>query len=228
MTMQPPDPIDPTAVPPPVPPPSDAPPPAPPPVPPADFTRSAAPPVVSASAEPSSRARLSVGVQAGGGVVGFSSAQMRQLARPGGYWDARLVLDPKKVFGAELAYLGAVQPVDGAGGASATLLGNGAEGDLRVNIPVHTRGDIIVAPYALAGMGWMHYGLTGGSPDGLSLLASRDDILVFPVGAGLTVGRGHLYLDARFTYRFTALEDMAPGGGQLRTWNAGANVGVLF
>jgi hypothetical protein len=175
--------------------------------------------------------KLGIGLQGGGGVVGFSNSEMRQLAEHGGYWDARLAVGLKQIFAIELAYIGAVHPVDAPGlGSGANLVGNGAEGDLRINIPI-IQDRAFVAPYVLGGLGWMHYNVSGAPNDG-SMLASTDDIATIPVGAGITVGHGHLYLDARFVYRFTAYEDLvrAPdhGDNQLRQWTFGGSVGFLF
>jgi hypothetical protein len=159
-------------------------------------------------------------------VVDFTSSQLRQLTSPGGYWEARLALGLRQVFGFEVAYLGDAQSLS-APGTKGTLVGNGTEANLRVNLPMN-RGPVFIAPYALAGMGWMHYDLGSGTDQ----LAAKDDVLLFPMGAGITVGRDRMYLDARFVYRLTALEDLVrdpqSGDGQLGHWSAGAAVGMVF
>jgi hypothetical protein len=174
---------------------------------------------------------MGLGMQLGGGVAGFSSAQMRQLASTGGYWDARLGVGLKQLFAVELAYLGAAHSLSAGGvGGGAVLIGNGAEGDLRLNIPV-LRQRTFVTPYALAGLGWMHYQVAGSSNDG-TMVAGADDMAVIPIGAGLTIGRGQFYFDTRFVYRFTAFEDLVRdpdrAGAQLGQSTFGASLGVLF
>jgi hypothetical protein len=175
--------------------------------------------------------RVGVGLQLGGGVAGFLSAPMRQMANTGGYWDARLAVGLRQLFALEIAYLGAAHPLSAAGvGGGAALIGNGVESDLRLNIPM-LRSRTFVTSYALAGLGWMHYQVSGSSNDGTAV-AGRDDLAVIPVGAGLTIGRGQFYVDARFVYRFTAFEDLVRdperSGSQLGQSTFGASVGVMF
>jgi hypothetical protein len=173
--------------------------------------------------------RLGIGLQVGGGVAGFFNEQMRQVAVMGGYWDARLAVGLKQLFALEVAYVGEAHPLSAAGvGGGAALVGNGAEGDLRFNIPI-VRRRAFVTPYALAGLGWMHYQVTGASNDGTTL-ATADDMAVVPVGAGLTIGSGQFYVDTRFVYRFTAFENLVRDGSasQLGQSTLGASIGYLF
>jgi hypothetical protein len=156
---------------------------------------------------------------------------MRHMAEPGGYWDARMAVGLKQLFALELAYVGAIHPLGAPGvGNGAALLGNGAEGDLRLNIPLMKRRTFVTS-YALAGLGWMHYQVTGAATDG-TLLAGVDDIAIIPVGAGLTIGSGHFYIDARFVYRFAAFENLVRDpeatGSQLGQSTFGASAGILF
>jgi hypothetical protein len=111
-----------------------------------------------------------------------------------------------------------------------SLVGNGAEGNLRLNIPIIGRDGAYVLPYGIAGVGWQRYRIVNGDPTGM--LASGDDVLSFPVGGGLTIGYRHLFLDTRFTYRFTQYEDLIVANGQtrdqLRHWAFGGNFGYVF
>jgi hypothetical protein len=175
--------------------------------------------------------RLGLGVQGGGGVAGFSNRQMQALTDHGGYWEARVTAGLRQIFALEVAYLGAANPIGAEGvGTGASLVGHGGEADLRVNLPLVSE-ESFMAPYVLGGMGWMHYRVAGASNDG-TMLASADDIAVLPVGAGVTFGHGHLYLDARAVYRFTAHEDLVrtpdASSGQLRQWTVGGSVGFVF
>ena len=171
-------------------------------------------------------------LQVGGGIMNFSSAQMQQLTNTGGYWDVRLVMGLRRVFGAELAYLGTVNPVTAPGVQSGSaLLGNGAEGDLRLAVPLINAEGAYIIPYGLAGLGWEHYRIASGDTDG-AVLAKTDDVVTVPVGGGMTIGHRHLFLDTRFVYRFTQNEDLIAANGHanghLRQWTFGGNFGYVF
>jgi hypothetical protein len=173
-----------------------------------------------------------VAIQAGGGIMNFGSSQMQELTQTGGYWDARLVIGMRKVFGFELAYVGTVNPVTAPGVASgSSLVGNGAEGALRLNIPLVTREGAYVMPFGIVGMGWQHLRIVNGSTSG-QVLAKADDVVTVPVGGGFSIGYRHLFLDTRFVYRFTQYEDLIPANGrsndQLRQWSFGGNFGYVF
>jgi hypothetical protein len=171
-------------------------------------------------------------LQVGGGLMNFGSSRMQELTQTGGYWDARMLLGLRRVVGLELAYVGTMNPVIAPDmGPSASLVGHGAEGDLRINIPVIGAEGSYVVPYALAGLGWQHLQLRNADARGTAL-APSDDVVTIPVGGGVTLGHGHLYLDARFTYRFTQDEDLLAtnngGSNQLGQWTFGGNFGYLF
>jgi hypothetical protein len=168
----------------------------------------------------------------GGGIMSFGSPQMQSVTRTGGYWDARLVLGLRKFFAVELAYVGTANPVlPPAVETGGTLVGHGAEGDLRLNVPIIGREGAYLLPYGIVGLGWQRYRIINGDATG-DVLAAGDDVLSVPVGGGITIGYRHLYLDSRFTYRFTQYEDMIPGNtrgaDQLRHWSFGGNVGYVF
>ena len=163
--------------------------------------------------------------------MSFGSSQMQSLTRAGGYWDVRLVLGLRRVLAVELAYLGTANPVlPPAVETRGSLVDNGAEVNLRINIPFISRDGSYLLPYALAGVGWQHYRVV--NSDDTGMLARGDDLLSIPVGAGLTIGHRHLYLDTRFTYRFTQYEDLIPANGrtneELRHWAFGGNFGYVF
>jgi hypothetical protein len=173
-----------------------------------------------------------IALQVGGGIMGFTSEQMQSVTRAGGYWDARMVLGLRRVFALELAYVGTANPVlPPAVETRGTLVGNGAEGDIRINIPIIGQEGAYVIPYGLGGLGWQHFRLVN-SDSNDTVLARGDDVLSIPVGGGVTLGYRHLYFDARFTYRFTTYEDMLPQSGrtneQLRHWAFGGNFGYVF
>jgi hypothetical protein len=189
------------------------------------------PTVASRAPEPTYQAGPGIALQVGGGIMNFGSPQMQSVTRAGGYWDARVVLGLRTFLALELAYVGTANPVlPPAVETGGTLVGHGAEGDLRLNIPFLSRDGAYVLPYGLAGVGWQRYRITGG--DSTGVLAAGDDVLSVPVGGGLTIGYRHLYFDSRFTYRFTRYEDMIPGNqrgaDQLRHWAFGGNFGYVF
>jgi len=173
---------------------------------------------------------LGIGLQVGGGVDGFSSSVMPGLVRNGGYWDGRLIIGLRKLFSFELAYLGSAHPLVAPGiTGQANLVGHGAEGGLRINLPL-VRDDAFFSPYGMVGLGWMHYHVSGGANDG-TVLASNDSVETIPLGGGITIGHRHLYFDARVVYRLTSDEDLIrenPRSGQLRQWSFGGAFGYVF
>jgi hypothetical protein len=171
-----------------------------------------------------------VAMQAGGGLVGFTSPQMQQVSETGGYWEARVSAGMGQIGGVEAAYVGAVHALAAPGvGEGASLIGHGAEATFRLNVPIFNR-DAFIIPFGVVGLGWMHYRLDGDT-DG-TFLARKDDIAMFPVGGGLTIGHRHLFLETRLIYRFTEYDDLmqSDGAGRngLRQWNFGANFGYVF
>jgi hypothetical protein len=190
------------------------------------------PAVAARAPEPRYDAGPGIALQVGGGIMSFGSPQMQEVTRAGGYWDARLVLGLRSMLAVELAYVGTANALlPPAVETRGTLVGNGAEGNLRVNIPIIGRDGAYVLPYGIAGLGWQRYRIVNGDSTG-AVLAAGDDVLSIPVGGGVTLGYRHLYFDSRFTYRFIQREDMLPGstGGtdQLRHWSFGGNFGYVF
>lgn len=190
------------------------------------------PAVARRARDPRDGAGAGAALQAGGGIMNFGSSQMQELTSAGGYWDVRLVLGMTRMFGFEAAYVGTANAVTAPGvvGGS-SLVGNGAEGALRLNIPIVTRDGAYFIPFGVAGMGWQHYRIVNGTTTGAAL-APDDDVLTIPVGGGLTIGYRQLYLDTRFTYRFTQFENLIAGSertnDQLRQWTFGGNFGYAF
>ncbi len=191
-----------------------------------------APPMVSAPARPwAPPPGPGISIQGGGGVVDFARAQMQVLTRTGGYWDARLVVGTRRVFAIETAYIGSAHPMMATElSNNATLIGNGAEGLMRVNLPLYVD-HAFITPFVIAGLGWMHYAVNGADVMG-ETMANSDDVAVVPVGGGLSIGQGHLFFEARFAYRFTYFNDLlgqvSPREDNLRNWTLGANVGYVF
>jgi hypothetical protein len=186
-----------------------------------------------AAAEPQPTAvqRMGVGISVGGGVSNFIDKGARNVTDPAGTWDARLIFGTHLPVALEAAYVGAAQSIDAAGlDRDAVLVGNGFEGSLRLQLPGY-----VVQPYALVGIGWMHYQLTN---EGINTSAIRnsDDLLTVPMGLGLAVMLpvGAMF-DVRGVYRpvfnDSLLNDFYSGTGtshDLHTWGVSANLGWSF
>lgn len=168
-------------------------------------------------------------ITAGGGVLGFAKSATRDLTDTvGGNYTARLAIGTRSPIAVELGYIGSAMGVESLGVSdNAVLLGNGAEGALRVNLGAAT-----VQPYVHGGAAWRHYSLTN-SDFNASDLNDSDNVIEFPVGAGVALHAGGLVLDARGAYRFTTNNDLlrsAAGdtSGSLNLWEATIKAGVEF
>jgi hypothetical protein len=161
----------------------------------------------------------------GGGVTDFRDSAVRDRFGTGATWDARLGIGSRFYVGGELAYVGSNRSGTGAG---PDLTANGAEGVLRLQYPA-TAGSWLIEPFVFGGFGWSHLSLSHAPAAGLD---SSDDVGVVPFGGGITVGRGHFLLDARFTYRQNLDEDLRlavnEGPAKLSQWAVGASVGYEF
>lgn len=170
-------------------------------------------------------ARYGLDVSAGGGFVQFVDPAMRGFATVGSGWEARLGLGTRTLFAVEAAYVGSLHAIDALGlDASADLLGTGFESNVRLNMRAGA-----VQPYVLAGVGWTHYRLVD-SDANTSDVADSDDVAMLPFGAGVTLRRGALTLDARAVYRATTAVDLLAGApeGSLATWSGTLRVGLEY
>lgn len=175
---------------------------------------------------------MGVGVSLGGAVVGFTDGAVRDYTSVGGGWQARVLVGTESRIGVEAAYVGSANGLqlvgDPSGDSGGTLLANGAEAGVRVNL-LRTR----LRPYVSAGLGWKHYEVTRADARTSSLFAS-DNVAEVPLGVGLGYHGGPWLGDLRATYRPTfddELMDTALGGddgGDLGTWNAAFNLGYAF
>ena len=112
--------------------------------------------------------------------------------------------------------------------SDALLMSNGAEGALRINIPIVNQASL-VEPFGFVGAGWSRYHVSR-SPTNTSSVAGSDDILAVPYGAGLAFGYAGFMADARFTYRSTFYNDLlrtSGSSGRLDSWSAGGQVGFI-
>ena len=172
---------------------------------------------------------VGTGILIGGGVQDFSRSNIRGMTDAGGFWSARLVAGTREYVGLEAAYVGSAQSITALGLSNdAVLVSNGVEGALRINIPIVSSGGGLVEPFAFGGVGWSRYHIAR-SATNTSDLASNDDLLAIPYGAGIAFASHGFMADARFTYRSTFYNDLlSTTGGALDSWSAGAQLGFEF
>jgi hypothetical protein len=174
--------------------------------------------------------RTGAAVMLGGGFEDFTNSSIRSMTGGGGSWTARVVGGTRQAVGIEAAYVGAARNINGFGlGDGARLVSNGVEGAVRANVPIETGGRGLLLPFAFVGLGWQHYSLMNGPAVNVSAVSGSDDVMSLPYGAGLEYSYGMFIADARFTYRYTFMNDlMRTGGGRLSTYGVTAQVGVEF
>ena len=172
--------------------------------------------------------RLGTGVLVGGGFEDFTNNNLRSMTGTGGNWTARVLAGTRQFVGLEAAYVGSARSIDALGlQSSALLVGNGVEGNVRLNVPVVMRRAQLLEPFAYAGLGWSRYQVTNTNTV-TSDLARDDDIMAVPVGGGLEYAIGRFMADARFNYRATYYNDLMRSGGNLNSWGFSTQVGFSF
>jgi hypothetical protein len=165
-------------------------------------------------------------VELGGGVTDFSGSTARGLTSTGGSWNLRLALGTRSILGMEAAYVGSAQNITVAGlDPNAALLGNGAEGVLRLNAPLVYRGGL-VEPFGFGGAGWTHYNIVNDNFN-MSGIREKDNVITVPFGGGIAASFAGFIFDARFTYRVLFDQDLF-GNANMDNWNVSANIGSEF
>jgi hypothetical protein len=174
------------------------------------------------------RTPIGVGVLVGGGFQDFSNGTLRSMTGNGGYWNARAVVGTRQLVGFEAAYVGDARSIAGLGlSGDSRLMSNGLEGALRLNLPL-AQGPSLLEPFAFVGLGWAHYQVSGNNA-ATSDVASSDDVMTVPYGAGLELAYRGLMADARFTYRQTYYNNLlGAGGGNLNNWGVGGLIGFEY
>ena len=182
---------------------------------------------------PPSRIGVSLGL--GGGVTNFTSSEMTSAVDVGGAYELRATFGTRLFLAGEVAYVGArrnvgLSGVSGAPGEAPHVFSNGVEGVLRAQYP-SLKGKWLLAPFAFGGLGYTHYGVDGVVAAG-SNLATSDDVLAVPFGAGVMAAWNGLVLEGRFTYRAIFDEDLvtrADGTAvSMDNWSAAALIGYEF
>lgn len=176
--------------------------------------------------------RYGVAFVLGGGVEGFTADSMRSNTNDGGNWNARAIFGTRDWVGFEASYLGSAQSINALGlQGDALLIGNGVQGNLRLNLTK----DAMVQPFAFAGAAWRHYNLQN---DGINTSAvnDTDDVLEIPMGVGLAYKFEGFMIDARGEFRAAAGEDLMPSlsgdandeRADMHRWGVNANIGYAF
>jgi len=173
----------------------------------------------------------------GGGVTSFTDKTARdRTSSAGGLWDLRVTLGSHIPLALDVSYLGSATNINGVlPGQSGTLIGTTVEGALRWNILPHLAWN----PYIFAGAGWQRYDVTQNNfMPALNGMNSMDNLVEFPMGAGLSFRTGGFVADLRGTFRATTDQnlifknltlsptsnDFAP----MHTWEASAALGYEF
>lgn len=172
---------------------------------------------------------------AGGGMSDFVGSTMRDNARVGANWDARLIFGTRSVLAFEGGYSGTYNLVttDRSLSGSSTgpyLTQQSVDGALRINLlPWY------VEPYIFGGVGYNHASLHNRDQNPELALRFRrdDDQLLVPAGGGLAAyfgDRSHLTLDARFTYRAVFFDDLLRTEPNARqdSYTVAGRIGYVF
>jgi len=185
-----------------------------------------------AQTTPPSRIGVSLGL--GGGVTDYTRTTMGDVSSVGGTWEVRTTVGTRRYLAGEAAYVGSrrnlnIAGVSGSPNESPHVFSHGLEALLRAQYPVFA-GDFIIEPFAFGGIGWSHLGV-----DGLvatSQVRDSNDLLVVPMGAGISAKWNRFVLEARFTYRSTFNDDLLVNSdgskASLSNWSTGALVGYEF
>ena len=175
-----------------------------------------------------SLAHLGIGLVVGGGAEGFTSNGLRNTTNDGGSWDVRAIVGTRSPLALEAAYIGSAQAVNALGlDSSAVLVGNGAQGDVRVNVG----GNIPVQPFVFGGVAWRRYEITN-TKTNTSDLVNNDDVLELPAGIGIAIKRYGFMAEARGEVRAAIGENLVPnnsGGNEaMHRWGVNASIGYEF
>ncbi len=170
----------------------------------------------------------------GGGVEGFTSDVMRNTTKDGGDWTVRAGFGTNLPVGFEAAYIGSAQDINALGlDRSALLVGNGVQGDIRIN----GTWNMPVQPFLYGGVAWRRYEIRN-SDFNTSDVRDQDDVLEVPVGLGLGFKAAGLTVDLRGEFRGSFYNNLVPdardpdptheGNAGLHRWGANASIGYEF
>jgi len=174
----------------------------------------------------------------GGGITGFTENAVRnRTASVGGLWDLRVTIGSHVPLGFDVSYVGTATDINSGllPGQSATLIGTAFEGALRYNVLSHCTWN----PYIFVGIGWQHYDVTQTNVTlALNGMNDSDDLLEFPMGAGLSYRMGGFVADIRGVFRATSDDNLilknpavfptSNDFARMHSWEASAAVGYEF
>jgi hypothetical protein len=170
-----------------------------------------------------------VGLFVGGGVTDYTGSVARADTNTGGSWTGRVTLGTRSIVGLEGSYIGGANSLHALGG-NATLVRNGIEGVLRINLPIMTH-DSLLEPYIFGGAGWNGYRVTNyNSITTASVTTGTDNTVSVPLGVGFTYGYHGFLADLRYTIRPTYDQSILVNqtSSALTNWDAGAMLGYEF
>jgi hypothetical protein len=175
---------------------------------------------------------LGYGIAITGGVDDFVGNDAHSMTSVGGDWGVRLTAGTNSYLAGELSYIGSAQSIDALGlDSSAVLVGNGAQGALRLNL---TRMASYVQPFVYGGAAWRHYDITNESFN-TSDVANHDDVFEVPVGVGVAGYVLGFMGDVRAEYRGAWGNDLIPNTsssdtviGDLDRWAVTASLGAAL
>jgi len=166
-----------------------------------------------------------VGVELGAGTGGFTDSANASATSVQGNWTGRFIFGVRSHLGVEAAYVGQIQSLSGGLiTGSPRLLGNGAEGALRLNLFTG-----VFQPYLTGGVGWTHYNIIGVGAGSLATsdVNDRADVAQFPLGVGLAIKPGAFIIDARLAFHPTVGGEIF-NGRNMNTWDVGARLGFVL
>jgi hypothetical protein len=168
-----------------------------------------------------------IAITAGGGAEGFTGSTMRNATSIGGSWNVRGTIGTRSFLALEGLYIGSAQSINALGLSNhAILVGNGAQGNVRLNFATHHP----VQPFLFGGAAWRHYSLTNSSFN-TSDVASSQNVFETPVGLGVAayLGGGFMF-DVRAEYRWSWGGHLLAGQDDLQMdrWGVNGNLGFQF
>ncbi len=180
--------------------------------------------------QPALTTPFGLGLTIGGGVNGFTDGDFNNFVNVGGGWEGRLTIGTRSIVGLEASYVGTANGIDNSvPGVSnnAYLLSNGVDGAIRLNLTTTA-----VRPFILAGAGWKHYSIQNTNVN-TSALQNSDDVVEFPLGAGLNFTYDRFMADVRGVFKPSIDNEMFRSqinndANKLHTWQANANIGFEF
>jgi len=176
--------------------------------------------------------RFGWAVMVGGGYQDFTNGTMRNLTSGGGSWAARLVGGLNSFVGFEAAYVGSARNIQPLGlSSNSTLVSNGVEGTLRINVPIRMYTSLL-EPYGFVGLGWSRYSINNYNAIVTSdFTTSADNVMTVPVGGGIAYAYKAFIVDARASWTPTYYNNLLTNGstsGTLNNWGVGGQIGFAF